>query len=269
MFVIRIINNIEKDDTGYGEIISKEDFKKKIHFKPSHSNLKVLPDQIVCINFVEEFIVFSHFEPEKHTSFLDFDEIRTKTIGLSLIKNSALVDFILDNDLQNNQNPKACELKRIKQMIGFRLGYPSTKIFQHDLELAKNEIENYTINYTEGGYNKPGDWSKGFVRIDCSSSHRKLDVYMKKLLPDLSFNLGESDDCEVYKFKNEIVGKLRKEIGIEKIAEIKRLCTELSLNIKTFAKLMYNESEHADMLWHYCHKLRKEIVNDYKLIEKS
>ena len=77
--------------------------------------------------------------------------------------------------------------------------------------------------------------------------------------------MGKSGDCEKYKFKDNIIGKLRNEIGIDNINEIENLCSNLTESIQRFAKLVYREEEHANALWHYCNKLKQEIKNEYKL----
>lgn len=256
--------NKEKDEA-YVRILSTQNFLEKLHFKPSLVQFEIQLGKIICISQKNEKNDFLEFNIKNHEQFLNLDEIKLKSGGISIPNNIDLMDYLIDNEIDNNQNPKLNELKFLKKKINFNNGFPSRQIIYSKPNEIIEIIDQYKIYYQEGGYNKPGDYSNGWINVTSTTSYKKLDIYLQKLLPSFNFSLGKSGDCEEYKFKNSIIGKLRNEIGIDNIKEIENLCSDLTESIQRFAKLVYREEEHADALWHYCHKLRQEIKNEYKL----
>ena len=256
--------NIEKDEA-YIRILSIQNFLEKLHFKPSLVQFEIQLGKIICVSQKHEKDDFLEFNIKNHEHFLNLDEIKLKFGGISITNNIDLIDYLIDNEIYNNQNPKLNELRLIKKKINFKKGFPSWQIIYSKPNEIIDVIDQYKIYYKEGGYNKPGDYSNGWISVTSTTSYKNLDIYLQKLLPSFNFSLGKSGDCEKYKFKDNIIGKLRNEIGIDNINEIENLCFNLTESIQRFAKLVYREEEHANVLWHYCDKLKQEIKNEYKL----
>ena len=265
MIIGRIVNFHTKEDEGYVEIISANNFLEIYYFKPSLIKFKIEPEQIICISENKNGVDYFEFDLESHKQFINIEDIKNRTRGISILENMNIMDFIIDNDIHNKQNKKLNELSYLKKLIGFRNGYTSSKLNYDKNNSVIKIIEEYKIYYSEGGYNKPGDWSRGWIKIQTSLSHQNLDIYLQKLLPNFNFNLGNSDDCEEYRFKNDIIKKLRLEIGEKNIEEINQLCSDLTRQIQNFAKLVYREEEHVSSILEYCYKLKKEIKNEYIL----
>lgn len=254
----------EHRDEAYVRVISVNKFMEKFNFKPSNVNFDICLGKIICILEEENHLKFLKFEVELHQEFLDLEMIKNKFCGISIINNIDVCDFIIDNQIDDKQNPKLNELRFIKKKINFKSNFPSSKINYLNANEINDIIDEYQVSYSQSGYDKPGDYSRASIRVISTSSYTKLDTYLKKLLPDYSFTLGESEDCIEYPFKHNIIGKLRNEIGEYNIREIEKLCIDLTVTIRKLAKLIYNEKDHANELWHYCNRLKADVKNDYK-----
>lgn len=266
IMIIGDIGYLSKEkDEAFITILSRQNFLEKLYFKPSLVGFGIHLGKIICISQMHEKNDFLKFNIKDHEQFLNIDEIKLRSGGISIPNNLDLMDYLIDNELDNNQNPKLIELKLLKKKIKFNNGFPSQQIMYSKPTEIIEIIDQYKIYYQEGGYNKPGDYSKGWISVTSTTSNKKLDLYLQKLLPNFNFLLGKSDDCEEYRFKDSIIGMIKNEIGTDNIEEIENLCLDLTTSIQRFAKLVYREEEHANALWHYCHKLRQEIKNEYKL----
>lgn len=270
MIIGKIIFLSKQYDKAYLKILSRIGFLEQYNFTPSEINFKIETNMLICIveNKQTNSISFLQFDPNLHGELLDIDKLRLTSEGISVRENLNCFDFIIDNEIDNKQNHKIIELIALKKLINYNPSYSTDKV---NIENLNSLLEVYKIEYSEGGYNKPGDWSRAGISIStlrpANLPNYKLDPYLNQLLPNFEFSLGADEDCIDYKFKDDILRKLRNQIGQNNIEEIKILCQELTTNIKRFAQLIYNEKEHASCIWLRCSKLKTEIKNEYSLIK--
>jgi hypothetical protein len=256
----------DENNEGYINIISPENYSKKITFTPSDINFPIDLSQLLVIEENEHIKKYFEFNLNDHSKFLNLKMLKDNNETIDIWSNRKIAKYIIDNDLDENYSPDLVKLRAISKLINYHIAYPPPKVLISNFEEL---IEEYDIRYIEGGRDKAGDWSKGWITVHTTLPSNlpdyNLDNYLSKLLPEFNFTLGESDDCMEYKFKSDILRKLRNEIGIGNIEKINELCSELTNNIKQFARLLYRENEHALSLWNEYKKLYSDILKKYSL----
>lgn len=204
---IGIIGYLSKDkNEGYITVISADNYSEKISITPSEINFGLNLSQLLVIAQINSLKKYYEFDPNNHSELLDLELLKRDRKTISVIANKNNLEFIIDNELEEHSNEDLRNLREITKLIKYNSGYPPTTVQMNNLEEL---IEKYEITYSEGGYNKPGDWSKAWIHINTrrpsNLSENKLDAYLNKLLPNFDLTLGESDDCIEYKFKNDIL----------------------------------------------------------------
>lgn len=265
MINIGIIGYLSDDkNEGYINVISFKNYSKKISFKPSDVNFEINLSQLLVVEENENFRKYVEFNIIEHLQFLNLDLLKAHNETIDIEANRLFVKFIVDNELEKHSIPELIKLRGISKLINYRSGYPSSTVQMSNIEEL---IDEYEVTYTETGRDKPGDWSRAWIIVNTNLPSNlpdyNLDDYLSKLLPKFDFELGDGEDCAEYKFKSDIIKKLRNEIGIENVEKIKELCLELTSNIKQFAKLLYREHEHALSLWNEYGKLYSDVLKKY------
>ena len=245
-------------------VISTENYSEKITFTPSDIDFEIGLSQLLVIDERNNTKKYFEFNLDDHSKLLDLKLLKDKNQIIKIGANRKYAKFIIDNELDGNPSAELRKLRGISKLIKYRSGYPPNTVQMNNIEEL---IDEYELRYSEGGRNKPGDWSRAWIYVSTNRPSNlpdyKLDNYLSKLLPNFDFKLGEDDDCMEYRFKSDIIRKLRNQIGIENIEKINELCSELGENIKQFAKLLYKENEHALSLWYEYGKLYSDILKKY------
>ncbi|MDI6032249.1 hypothetical protein QLS91_04105 [Flavobacterium sp. LB2P84] len=255
-----------EDNNGYVKILSHNDFGEKIDFIPSEINFQIDLCKLICLTPIGMLgYEFTEFELARHRSFLDIEMIKEKS-RIDICSNLNLVNFIIDNELDDNNTSDLKKLRVIKELINYNPSNPGNTVKDQNM---KKLISEYTIRYSEYGKDKPGDRSKAWISIMTDRPSNlpdfSLDKYLDKLLPKFDFIIAQGEDCDDYKFKSDILRNLTSEIGSDNIEQIKIICGLMTENIRNFALLVYNEGEHARSLWYYYSELRSKIINEYLL----
>lgn len=249
-------------DIGYITILTEPDFKEKQNFTPSKVNYNIWLGKLLCIIDLANNI-YAEFNVIKHQDLLDTERIK-KNWSISIPSNLNCIKYIIDKELDGNTHYELKKLRGIKNLINYNPSRPGDSV---NINNIKELISEYKISYSEFGRDKAGDTSKAWITIQTDRPSTlpdfQIDKYFDKLLPKFEFTIAEGEDCMDYKFKSDILRKLKNEIGEVNIEQIKSLCESMTENIKSFAILVYSEKEHASSLWHYYLELRSEIINKY------
>lgn len=161
--------------------VSKNHLNEQYNFMPSLVPFEISLSKLICIETTPE-LSFHEFNPEIHHHLLDLESVKD---SLSLFNNRNIAEYLIDNELIDNYNPKVAELNAIKNLIfhdsdGNR---PKVKIDIQSL------IKNYEVQYIEGGRNKPGEWSRAWLLVHTfrpsNLPDNKLDKYLENLFPKL------------------------------------------------------------------------------------
>lgn len=254
----------EHKNEGYIRVISTENYSEKITFIPTDIDFEIVLYKLLVIDERNNTKKYFEFNLNNHSQLIDLKLLKDQNQTISIDANGKFAKFIIDNELYRNSSPELRKLRGISKLIKYRSGYPPNTVQMNNIEEL---IDKYELKYSEGGRDKPGDWSRAWIDVSTSRPSNLpdyyLDNYLSKLLPKFDFKLGEGEDCMEYRFKSDIVRKMRNEIGIENIEKINKLCSELTDNIKQFAKLLYRENEHALSLWYEYGKLYSDILKKY------
>jgi hypothetical protein len=253
----------EDMDTGYIRIISKEKYDDKINFKPSNYEFYLEQKDLIHITFDKGGNYnLRNFDLKKDHELFDIEFFKDKGVKFQLTSDRYFSRKILDNELYHY--PTIFEnLKGLKDKID-RVDHLSAPVKLLNSIDINELVKEYKISYREGGRDKPGDWSRAWITIDTDRPYG-LDNYLKKLLPEFKFNLGKGEDDHDCLFKSDILNRLRKTIGENKIENIKHFCSELTNNIQNLAILIYSESEHAQSIRNEYHEEYSRILNLYCL----
>ena len=92
--------NKEKDEA-YVRILSTQNFLEKLHFKPSLVQFEIQLGKIICVSQKYEKNDFLEFNIKNHERFLNLDEIKLKSGGISIPNNIDLMDYLIDNEIDN------------------------------------------------------------------------------------------------------------------------------------------------------------------------
>lgn len=258
------INYLSKNnDEAFAIIISENKYGKKFHFQPSKLRFQSKLSQLISIQEISNGVIeYDLFDSKKHKDLLNLDKIKNSNRSIQILPNIQEARFIIINDLyrENKTLNTIAYIKRNLEYGKFRM--PKRFKLKEDFSSL---VEKYSVNYTEYGYNKRGDWSKASISITTNRPYifhgYENDPYLDKLLPEFKINLGSDEDSPEYPFANDILSKLRKDFDVKKIEEE---CSNLTNSIKSLAKLLYKESEHAATLSEYCYTKKNSIIRDYQ-----
>ncbi|ALU28481.1 hypothetical protein NWE55_16795 (plasmid) [Myroides albus] len=244
------------DDKAYMTCKSINSTNDKYHFRPSLVPFDICLEKLICIK-MDPTIKFLEFLPDIHGKDLNFSKCKG-TSKISLHHNRNLVEFLIENDIAEGY--KISELEKIQSLFKRVSSFPLNYKVMIDIEKI---ISKYEIKYFEGGRDKPGDWSTAFISIN-TYRYGIVDKYLDRMFPDFNVILASGDDDMDHRFKYQILNKLRKELGEEEIVRVKKLCEDMTKNVREMALLVYNENKHGEFLEQYYRELKKEIINYYK-----
>ncbi len=253
--------NTSKDEA-YIKCISEENFNEIYNFKPSVVPFEINLNQLLCIQ-TNPITSFFEFNPDLHLKYLDLSKVRT-TSGINLLNNKKIAEFLIENDIADRHNSKIIELTAIKNLLELDLFGHNSKVKIGDF---KDLVSKYEIKYSEGGRDKPGDWSRAWITINTTRPSNlpnlKLDKYLENIFPKYDITLADGDDDMEHRFKSDILRKLRSELGEEEIKRIKQLCEDMTNNVRGMALLTYCANDHANFLARYYRDLKLKIINGY------
>ncbi len=252
------------------KIISNNNFSEEIYITSPLKENQFKPGDVIGFEEIKNGKpnVFFDIDYDKHKNLITPEKIRESKISLNLFKNKNLAKFIIENHLDSGHKDTAL-LNLLHKQIQSRNPIPHSTF--------KEIVDNYQICYSESGYDKPGDWSIATISIYTnnkitfqfhsdkirSSSFGDVfgykDEYLSMLFPNYNFSLASGKDDADCLFKSQIIEQLKSEIGEIKLDEIKKLCNNLTENIKNMALLVYDKNKHLSYIEKLYQKLKAEL----------